>query len=151
MQRLAQLVTVKGHKDVSAGDICKTFGLAGRAEDGQCISYQLPLALDDDDDVRRWKYSKGWTISFNSFVERGTNVQIVILVAHNAKRGHVFLVSARGELQKTANMTRNRYGGWEYASVAVTPATKAIAAKDVTNWIEIENDIAALPDRRTAK
>jgi hypothetical protein len=146
--RLAELATLKGF-DVSLGQACKTFGLAGRADDGQCRALQLAADLDEED-ARELGYGTDWALSFNTFIERSTHLRWLVLVAHDAHKGHVFLVSADGVLRKAANI-KGREGSWTFSEAPLSPSLKAAFAKLTALWMK--NGVGAFegePDRCTA-
>jgi hypothetical protein len=145
--QLAELATRKGF-DVSLGEACKTFGLSGRVEDGQCRALQLAADLDEED-ARRFGYGTDWTLSFNTFIERGTHLHWLVLVAHDARQGHVLLVSADGVLKKAANIN-GREGSWTFSEAPLSASLKAAFAKLTAFWMKNGVAFEGEPDRCTA-
>jgi hypothetical protein len=149
LARIADLVVRKGYKDLKLGAACYQFGLGGRAEDGECKGYQINNDVSDED-VVKYGWQKGWTSSFNTFVERRTGKTRIILADHDASLGYGFLVSPDGELLKAALMRNmnDKEGHWDFTAVAITSDLRAKFEFEKSAWIKAEKEIDELPDRK---
>jgi hypothetical protein len=151
LARIAEMVVRKGYRDVTLGKSCDRFRLAGSIGDGKCKGYQVnDDNVDDKDGTRQEKYGwlKGWTPSFNTFVERGTSKVRILLANHDGKQGYVFLTNGDGELQNAVFITWIN-DDWSYSPVApITPDLRAQFEFEKSAWIKAEQEIADLPDRK---
>jgi hypothetical protein len=150
LARIAEMVVRKGYKDVKLGVFCKPFGLAGRAQDGECKGYQINDEDVNDEPEKRHGWQKGWIPSFNTFVERRTGKTRIILADHDASLGYGFLVSPEGDLLNAMLFHKVSEGedNWAPTAVGITSDLRAKFEVEKSIWITWEQEIADLPDRK---
>ena len=146
---LADLVLRKGFKNTDLGQLCGLFH--PRIKGGGCKVVSLAA---DEDDLKGADYPKGWTPTFEVYVEQGTGIVRVIIVTQSPKTGakgirtgYAFLANVDGKPEIAASgHTVN--GLWQWSAVSLTADLRAIFAREVSVWLKQQKSIEALPDRK---
>jgi hypothetical protein len=148
------LIVRKGLKGLPLGEICDRFRLRGPAAPEECRAFGGVIS----DDAEKYNYQKGWYPVIYVYFEPGTSALRVILLTAgnrgdgksgyvNANIGYAFLTGINGKLQMAAS-GKNVSGVWKWSPIAISADLRAIFAREVSFWVNYQNDLEALPDRK---
>jgi hypothetical protein len=156
LKALVDLIVRKGLKGLPLGEICDRFRLRGPSAPDECRAFGG--VVDDDDDMKKYNYQKGWYPIIYVYFESGSaELRVILLTAGNrdhrksdyvsANIGYAFLTGVNGKLQMVAS-GKNVTGEWQWSAIAISADLRTIFAREVSFWVNYQKDLEALPDRK---